>query len=116
MDTSKFSEQGKFDFEIDLFIDYLFNIEGFLQEEIQKHTKVVEHGRATTPDTQTEPSAEVQDRLFRLEVRVEFTNLLRKSVFVSLYSLFESRLILECRSRGSTTSNRGQEHQRASRS
>ena len=99
MDTSKFSEQGKFDFEIDLFIDYLFNIEGFLQEEIQKHTKVVEHGRATTPDTQTEPSAEVQDRLFRLEVRVEFTNLLRKSVFVRHCSAITGQLALDGASR-----------------
>ncbi len=99
MDTSEYSEQGKFDFEVGLFMDYLFTIEDFLHEEIQKHLQVVEQEKAITPGTQAEPSAEAQGNLFRLEVIGEFTNLLRRSVFVSLYSFFESRLIHECRSR-----------------
>jgi hypothetical protein len=105
--------------DIDLFRQYLEDVEGFLEDEAQKYheqleelerkrreairtlSKAVAAGEEIVPpppDQGLQEEAEEYYRYEQLEMMAEFTNILRKSFFASLYGFFESWLIAECRS------------------
>jgi hypothetical protein len=86
--------------EIDIFRNYLVAMEDFLENEAQygitvRALKVSDAGIDEVEETLSE---EVREHL-KKETIGRFANVLRRTVFVSLYSFFESRLIKECRSR-----------------
>jgi hypothetical protein len=102
-----------FKFEIGVFRAYLMTMERFLEDEAQQLNKEIEELQVNndTESLDIRPSPEEDDEtgfdvgfiVFHLEDRLttidEFTNMLRSSFFVSLYSYLESRLVNECRAR-----------------
>ena len=74
--------------EIDLFEAYLENMEGFLEEQYEELREEIRTGKRIVPPD--EPP------IYQVDL---FANILRKSLFVSLYGFFESQLTAACRAR-----------------
>jgi hypothetical protein len=100
MKTFELLLQLELEDEIDIFRSYLAAMEDFLENEVQygitiKALKVSDAGVDEAGEVLTE---EVREHYVQNTID-QFANMLRRTIFVSLYSFLESRLIKECRSR-----------------
>lgn len=93
--------------DMDLFGEYLTDMEGFLENHLQEHSEQYETLRsklqsdrtAVSPDDQVPREILVEEMwLYRFE---GFANILRKSFFISVYGWLESSLTEECHRRDS---------------
>jgi len=88
--------------EMDLFEQYLEVMEGFLETEAQKYRERLKDLREETRAGKriTQPSFVTEEDVINLDLQMldHFTNILRKSFFVGLYTFLESRLMEICRS------------------
>jgi hypothetical protein len=90
--------------EIHTFQDYLYSMEEFLHTELQKHSQnateieqKIKSGEIKLPDDPDQAPPELDYDNFRLARMEEFSNILWKSFFVSLYTYLESSLTRKCR-------------------
>lgn len=87
--------------EIGIFHDYLHKMEEFLQMERQRHVGSVEaitkQISAVGANSSQIPAPELEYDHYRLDAIDFFTNILRKTFFVSLYTFLEVSLIERCR-------------------
>jgi len=80
-----------------LFQNYLMTMEGFLEQEIQKHQQALDDeferlAESFNPDD----TGQLPYFSWLLETTNEFANTLRKSFFVNLYGFWEAQLLLLC--------------------
>lgn len=98
---------------LDFAATYLGDIEEFIKLQIAKYEDIVEshsHGEWIHADmVHAEPPIEGIEAYLKLEVVEKYPNLLSSSLFISLFSFFESTLMEECRqnqaANGDTFSN-----------
>ena len=88
--------------DMDLFGEYLANIERFLDNHLQKHSEHYEalRSKLQSDGTTVSPYDQVPGEILIEEMLVGrfegFANILRKSFFISIYGWLESRLTEEC--------------------
>ncbi len=87
-----------FEYEMNLFELYLQDMEEFLSAEGGKAWDRVEAERSLHPEEEVIPEAEL-DWIDRNEELDAFTDILRRSFFISLYSFLEFKITEECRRR-----------------
>jgi hypothetical protein len=87
--------------EIDIFRDYLHSMEEFLQMERRTHVDnvkaIAKQVRTVSANSSQIPAPELEYDHYRLDAIDLFTNILRKTFFVSLYTFLEVSLIERCR-------------------
>jgi hypothetical protein len=88
-------------YEIVLFENYLTTLGSFIESQAKPHRESLEELRASGQITHADdgpPPEEDYDR-YHLDLLDQFTNISRRSFFLSLYAYLESQLINECRKR-----------------